>query len=200
MSRDHKPRARTARKPARSKGGILVGIFIGLLIGALCAVGAAWYFTRSSPFQEPSRRAEPPAPPSSPEAVEASPITLPGKPGGRPVEKPQFDFYKILPQGESGAAPVPSKPQADASEAPPADRLYLQAGAFEDPSEADNVKAQLALMGIEASVQRVQLSGRGTVHRVRVGPFPSQSALERMRGEMASAGIETSIVRQSAKP
>lgn len=201
MSRDHKPRARTAKKPSRSKGGILVGIFIGLLIGALCAVGAAWYFTRSSPFQDSPRRAEAPVQPKTTEStVEAPPIALPGKPGGRPVEKPQFDFYKILPQGESGAAPVPSKPQGEGGESAPSERLYLQAGAFEDPSEADNVKAQLALMGIEASVQRAQLGDRGTVHRVRVGPFANQDALDRRRREMASAGIDTSIVRVPAKP
>ena len=203
MSRDHKPRARMAKKPSRSKGGILVGIFIGLLIGALCAVGAAWYFTRSSPFQEPPRRAESPVPAQPQgqgEATQTAPIVLPGKPGGRPVEKPQFDFYKILPQGEGAAAPVPSTSKQDASGPDGGERLYLQAGAFEDPSEADNVKAQLALMGIEASVQRAQTSNRGTVHRVRVGPFSSQSSLERKRAEMAAAGIDTSIVRVPAKP
>jgi len=203
MSRDHKPRSRTTKKPSRSKGGILVGIFIGLLIGALCAVGAAWYFTRSSPFQEPPRRAESPAQPQSQsqgESAQTPPIVLPGKPGGRPVEKPQFDFYKILPQGENAAAPVPSKSKDNTPDPDAGERLYLQAGAFEDPSEADNVKAQLALMGIEASVQRAQVSGRGTVHRVRVGPFSSQAALEQKRSEMASAGIDSSIVRVSPKP
>ena len=181
----------------RSKGGILVGIFIGLLIGALCAVGAAWYFTRLA-LPGAIAPGEPPAPPSSPEAVEASPITLPGKPGAPGRNPSSISTRSCL--RASGAAPVPSKPQADASEAPPADRLYLQAGAFEDPSEADNVKAQLALMG-----DRGECAARATERPrnrsgVRVGPFSSQSALERMRGEMASAGIKTSIVRQSAKP
>jgi cell division protein FtsN len=37
------------------------------------------------------------------------------------------------------------------------EKFYLQAGAFEDPSEADNLKARLALMGVEASVQKVDV-------------------------------------------
>ena len=72
-----------------------------------------------------------------------------------------------------------------------------------DPSEAGNVKAQLALMGSKASVQRAQTSNRGTVHRVRVGPFSSQSSLERKRAEMAAAGITipaSSGCRQSPDP
>ena len=93
-----------------------------------------------------------------------------------------------------------AKPQADASEAPPADRLYLQAGAFEDPSEADNVKAQLALMGIEASVQRVQLSGRGNCSQgscrtlfvaVRTRAHAWRNGLRRNRNEHRSAVGQT---------
>jgi cell division protein FtsN len=50
-------------------------------------------------------------------------------------------------------------------------REVLPSGrAFEDPSEADNLKARLALMGVEASVQKVELPEKGTVHRVRMGP------------------------------
>lgn len=181
--------------PKRSGGGVFVGIIIGLMLGAVFAASVAWYLTRANPFADNGAQPE-----NADGKTVLSPRTLPGKPGGPPVEKPQFDFYKILPQGEGAAAPVPSGSSEGATGADGGERLYLQAGAFEDPSEADNVKAQLALMGIEASVQRAQTSARGTVHRVRVGPFSSQSSLERKRAEMASAGIDSSIVRVPAKP
>ena len=35
---------------------------------------------------------------------------LPGKPGDKPVEKPRFDFYNVLPKG-SDALPAPEKPE-----------------------------------------------------------------------------------------
>ena len=118
MSRDRRPARKPARAPAKSAGGTLIGIFIGLVFGALIAAGAAWYFTRSNPFQ-----AAPVAPrvqaPAEQGPAEQGPAALPGKPGDRPVAKQDFEFYRILPQGDnvpSSAAqviPVPA-PQVQA--------------------------------------------------------------------------------------
>ncbi len=186
MSRQNSPRQKSNRSADRSGGGIVIGLFIGLVLGALCAAGAAWYFARTSPFQETKT-----APPAAPAANQA-PITLPGKPGDRPVEKQNYEFYKILPQGveaTANSAPVPS------SEAPRAERLYLQVGAFEDPAEADNLKALLTLNGIEASAQRAQLADGRIVHRVRIGPFSKPEEMNPMRARLASAGFTATVMR-----
>lgn len=192
MSKSPKPRTK-AQKKSTSAGGMLVGIFIGLMLGALVAVGAAWYFTQNLPFKTDGKQ---PDRGSLPLPKPDHPIALPGQPGGKPVEKPQFDFYQILPQGEGGATAGAggAKPVPAATPAPTA-RLYLQAGAFENPAEADNVKARLALMGVEASVSRAEVDGRAAVHRVRIGPFANEQALDQARREMATAGIETAPVR-----
>lgn len=214
MSRDRKPVRKPARPPARSGGGTLMGIFIGLIFGALIAAGAAWYFTRANPFQSvptasprPSTAAQPPA-------------ALPGKPGDRPVVKQDFEFYKILPQGDGTQTTTPrpapvekapektaEKPQVDrqaADKAPvavkesapkPVERLYLQIGSFENPAEADNLKARLALAGIEASGQRVQLADGRTVHRVRIGPFSSPEEMNPARARLAEAGFSATVSR-----
>lgn len=183
MGREQRPRRQTAsRKPARSGGGVIVGIFIGLVLGAVLAAGAAWYFTRTSPFQVP------PSTPSIPSG-DQPPRALPGKPGDRPLVKQDFDFYKILPQG-TAASPDPAPPVA-----PRAERLYLQVGAFENPAEADNMKALLALNGIEASAQRTQLDDGRIVHRVRIGPFGKPEDMNPVRSRLASAGLTASVVR-----
>lgn len=189
MSKNPKPRAR-AKEKRTSAGGMLVGIFIGLMLGALVAVLGAWYFTQHTPFRSDSRQGDTS---TAPVAPPDKPIALPGRPGGKPVEKPQFDFYKLLPEGENAAAPKPTGEDARAAAAH--QRFYLQAGAFEDPSEADNVKARLALMGVEASVSRAELDGKGTVHRVRIGPFDDEKRLDEVRQEMAAAGIQTVPVK-----
>lgn len=188
MSRDSKPRQK-ARQAAKSRGGVVVGIFIGLVLGALFAAGAAWYFTRNSPFQE-----APTAGPRNPGADQA-PVALPGKPGDRPVVKPDFEFYKILPQGEG--APVESTPAPTVAEPAP-ERLYLQIGAFENPAEADNLKARLALNGIEATAQRAQLDDGRTMHRVRIGPFGKPEDMNPVRARLAEAGFTATVVK--AKP
>jgi cell division protein FtsN len=201
LSRDVKARAKA--KPARrSEGGVLTGIFIGLFLGAIVAAVAAWYFMRAAPVRSPE------VPPRSlPQGAPApAPIALPGKPGDRPVEKPQFDFYKILPQGDAaapepgpsaGASPAapPEAAKAEPAKPSPADRLYLQVGAFEDPAEADNLKARLALMGIEASSQRVEVPDKGTLHRVRVGPYARAEEMNAVRAQLAQAGIPVAVVK-----
>jgi cell division protein FtsN len=199
LSRDQKPRAKSKSAP-KSGGGVLAGIFIGLLLGAIVAAAAAWYFMRVAPVRSPEV-APRTAPPPAPGATAPAPIALPGKPGDRPVEKPQFDFYKILPQGDS-AAPGSAKPPAnagtaaDAPKAPaPTEKLYLQVGAFQDPAEADNLKARLALLGIEASAQRVEVPDKGTLHRVRVGPYAKPEELDAVRAQLAQAGIPVAVVK-----
>ena len=49
----------------------------------------------------------------------------------------------------------------------------LQVGSFRDFSSADQVKAELALLGIFADIQRVMLNGQDVRHRVRLGPYKS---------------------------
>lgn len=189
MSRDQKPRAKPRRQPERSGGGIIIGIFIGLVLGALCAAGAAWYFTRNSPFQ--AQQAAPAVPASNPQA----PLALPGKPGGKPVVKQDFEFYRILPQGVD-AQTDPPKP-AQQADTPRVERLYLQVGAFEDPAEADNMKALLTLNGIEASAQRAQLADGRIVHRVRIGPFGQPDEMNPVRARLSSAGFTATVVRST---
>lgn len=232
MSRDLKPRLQTKKPKSGSRGSTLVGIFVGLILGALVAAGIALYFTTSSPFQKPKPEEKPVvAPPPKPQASE--PIALPGKAGDKPVEKPRFDFYNVLPKG-SDALPAPSKPEEtteivkpakpekgeredrsadlprDAAERAKAEaalldkplvpeKFYLQAGAFEDPSEADNLKARLALMGVEASVQKVELPEKGTLHRVRTGPYLGQDEMNKALQQLSSAGIKAAIIKIKPK-
>ena len=75
----------------------------------------------------------------------------------------------------------------------------LQAGAFEDPSEADNLKARLALMGVEASVQKVEVPDKGTMHRVRTGPYLGQDEMSKARQNLSSNGISTAVVKIKPK-
>lgn len=196
MSRDRKPARKPARSPARSGGGTLVGIFIGLVMGALIAAGAAWYFTRANPFQS-----VPVAPPRAP-AADQPPAALPGKPGDRPVVKQDFEFYKILPQGDnpSGHAATEPKPAEKPAEKPPekpTDKLWLQVGAFGDAEEAENLKARLALSGIQASSQRAQLPDGRVVQRVRIGPFAKPEDMNAVRSRLAAAGFEASVAKSA---
>lgn len=172
------------------QGSTASGVLVGLLIGVVIAACVALYINfGTKPFL---KKSEEPAPKPVQSAVvaQSGPIVLPGKPGDKPVEKPKYDFYKILPGGEAASAPVMDKPAENVPE-----KIYLQAGAYQNPSDADNLKARLALMGIEANVQRVDLGEKGIFYRVRLGAFATADAAETMRARLATDGIEASVVR-----
>ena len=48
--------------------------------------------------------------------------------------------------------------------------FILQAGSFKQYQEADRLKASLALLGVQAHIQKVEVNN-DTWHRVRIGPF-----------------------------
>ncbi|WP_252346091.1 MULTISPECIES: SPOR domain-containing protein [unclassified Paludibacterium] len=137
--------------------------------------------------------------PPAPSAAASQPATAPQPAAGGQVAKPQpadkdknsqrFDFYKILPGQvdavvKDGAAPAAA--HADNVGKKP----YLQLGAFQDQDDADNLKAKLALIGVEATIQSADVPGKGIVHRVRVGPFATQADIDRVRSLLKQNGID----------
>ena len=112
----------------------------------------------------------------------------------RSEEKPRFDFYSILPGNEAPATKSPQEPPRSPS-APVKETFYLQAGAFQSPAEADNMKARLAMLGIEAAVRSNATTERGTLHRVRIGPFERVEEVNRTRDTLKQNGIETTLIK-----
>lgn len=180
----------------KSRGGTMVGLFIGLVIGVLISAGVVWYMNKMPiPFQtkaKPEGNGEArPSEGAKPGAVSGP---LPGKPGDKVEEKPRFEFYKILPGADEAAPkkePVASVPAAPAAPGV----LYLQVGAFQNAADADNLKARLALIGVEASVQQVTVPDKGAMHRVRVGPYRSVEEMSSVRTQLAQNGIQATVVR-----
>ena len=204
MSRAAKPR-RTKSVARKSGGGTLVGMFIGLVLGVGIAAGVVWYLNKSPmPFQ--NAKPQPPRPEASvgPDGKPAQPIALPGKPGDPPPEK-RFQFYDILP-GKADAVPdkAAAKPPEVKKEEPKdaakdaakesKPSLFLQAGSFSTAQDADNQKANLALMGLEATVQQVMVQDK-TYFRVRLGPFARPEDVNKIRSDLAKSGIEVSLVK-----
>lgn len=88
------------------------------------------------------------------------------------------------------AAPAAAVPQPAAGSG-----YLLQVGAFPNPADAETMKAKLAMQGFVANVQSVSINGQ-TFHRVRLGPFPSASALEATKQRLASAGINSIALKE----
>lgn len=116
-----------------------------------------------------------------------------------PVPAPQVQAPPPPVPAQQAPAPVFEASPQPAAVTPPApqrnERIYLQVGSFENPSEADNLKARLALSGIQASAQRTQLPDGRIVHRVRVGPFAKPEDMNPMRARLSDAGFNASVSR-----
>jgi cell division protein FtsN len=53
---------------------------------------------------------------------------------------------------------------------------YVQAGSFQNVSDAEKLKAKLAFSGFEASIQTATIPDKGVWHRVRLGPYNDDEA------------------------
>src|SRR5436309_15057999 len=75
------------------------------------------------------------------------------------------------------------------------ERYFIQAGSFQNPAEADNQKARLAILGYDSSVEPANLPDKGTWYRVRLGPYKKVDELNRVRQALAQNGIEASLIK-----
>jgi len=217
MSRDYKPNRHSSRdrEPA-SGGGALRGIFYGLVLGLVIAAAVAWWFNRMpSPFIDKTATpvakgdaktaavagtpaAPTPAPAVNVQSEDGKPIPLPGKPGDPSPEK-RFQFPDIL-SGKTDRTTPPAKktdgaPATPATNAPAAAPeapagFYLMAGSFQKQSDAQAQKANLALQGFDASIQK-GVVGEKVWFRVKIGPFKRQDDANRARNELKEAGIDS---------
>ena len=158
---------------------------------------------------------EVPSPVPSVDAPQGSTLPDPNQGSSRQQVMPQPDPRNVVQsQGVStvdvtagddtaaldAAAPVvpADTPAADAASAAaaPAARggFLLQAGSFRRQADADRLKGNLALRGLEARVESAAVGGQ-TVYRVRIGPYGSLDQVNQIRRELADDGIEAAAVR-----
>ncbi len=194
MARDYKP---APQKPKSSGGGstFFAGFLVGLILGIGVSVAVALFVKGGeSPFVERE--------PNTPH-VEAKPVEPADTPADKtdpnaPAGKPRFDFYTILPGSESAVTEQEIKQNKGQQQAAPEvvkENYFLQVGAFQTEEEADNMKAKLALLGLEAVVQTANVPDKGVWHRVRVGPFTDIDQIGKARTELTRNGFNADLIK-----
>ncbi len=111
--------------------------------------------------------------------------------------KPTFDFYKMLPRFEVVIPDEDKEVQAGDASVPVArpGSYILQVGSFRQYKEADQLKAQLALLGVESTIQSVKVDDGQTWNRVRIGPITDLARLNALRKKLAANKIEPLVIR-----
>jgi cell division protein FtsN len=176
VQKDYK-RSRARQEPFSGWTGLALGLAAGLAVGL-----SVYLFDRHESAPAPAKPK--PAPMSARE----------GDAGPRPEDR--YDYYNMLPNFE---VVVPEKERAVRPDKPaaPVERpgsYFLQAGSYRDFTEADRIRAQLALQGIESKVQRVSVDN-DTWHRVRIGPITDLGELNRIRERLREADMDVLVIR-----
>jgi cell division protein FtsN len=178
VARDYK------RSRGRSEGfsgwtGLLIGLAAGLAVG----LAMHWFDPREPLPAEAAGKAPAQAEPASAREAATDP------------QPDQYDFYDMLPNFE---VVVPERevvvPRDVPESAAKSGAYVLQAGSYRKFEDADRVRAQLALQGIESNVQRVAIDN-DTWHRVRIGPISDPAELERVRSRLKEAEVDFLVVR-----
>ena len=192
---------RSSKNQARRSGGQgtpgWVWLLVGLLIGAVITVGLllrGQWSEAGSLLPKPNPEARAPAASEEPVAQDAP-----------EPKKPKYDFYDVLrdkeviipdaelsaqAQAEAATPPEETAPEA-AADGP---RYLIQAGAFRSSSDAEALKARIALTGEVARVESAEIQG-GTIYRVRLGPYPNASTLAAAKQALGSHGIDAVAIR-----
>jgi len=172
--------------------GLIVGLAIGLLVAFLIYL----------------KQADKPSDTHSPTATEGTSKKAPVAPKPEDLIVPtidaKYDFYKLLPnqtvdvptdeyqdKKKNTTALIPTiKPAISDSKK----GFTLQAGSFRRPEDADRRKAQLAMMGLEAHVEKVRLRA-GNTHRVIIGPYTTATQAQRIKMQLHAQSIQTVLVK-----
>lgn len=130
-------------------------------------------------------------------------------------EEPKFDFYNVLPEMEvvippegqqhtgvltdrgktSDMAPKILGDKPPDPFVPVAPVYILQVGAFKAQSEAEHLKAELALLGLQAGIEISTMPSGTTWYRVKLGPYATESATDKDKQKLQEQGIRSFKVK-----
>jgi cell division protein FtsN len=167
------------------------GLGLAVAIGVYLRAPRALMSTGAPPVDAAEQKA------SATEAQPTPRTTASVKPASEPAPADnRFDFYEILPQFEVVV------PQAD-SRTPPKVRsrpieepgsYLLQAGSFKAAADAERLRANLALLGLESQIQQVTIDDN-VFNRVRIGPIEDLARVNRTMKQLRDSGIEPQLIR-----
>ncbi|MFT7243015.1 MAG: cell division protein FtsN [Candidatus Azotimanducaceae bacterium] len=173
MPKDFAKRAAT-QEPANtsSGGGVKIAWFAsGMLVGMF--VSFLFYLWQFVP-EDPSAKADKPT---------AQIIS------DKKIIEMDYDFYDLFPSAE---VPIVEEYTTSGEKVVVEEDLayLLQAGSFRNKEDAERLRGELILQGLEVFVRTVEQANGGW-HRVMVGPFDTKLELTRTRNVLAEANIES---------
>lgn len=197
MPRDYKSRSRRDRDEDENHGpSPMVWLFVGILIGLIIS---GIFYLRGQHNTPVTINHPLPAKHHKKKVDEDKPVKPEQKetPANAQNLQTQFDFYNVLPKQSNTASPsavppsstttsatttvipksttrTPSAPTPTTTSGKTALGYAVQIATMSKSDDADQLKAQLLLLGFDVNVTPAQKNGR-TLERVWIGPFTNKN-------------------------
>jgi cell division protein FtsN len=98
-----------------------------------------------------------------------------------------FEFYELLPDIER--VMPDDLPDAEPVRPPENVDYFLQAASFRAYSDAEKLRARLALKGFKSVTQARDVEGKGTYYRVRLGPYSDKRKAKTAKNKLQRLGV-----------
>lgn len=217
MARDYAKRGNSNNKGGKSrpaankrkqnkkqdKGRIpgFVWLFCGLCLGVVVAA-ALYIFAR--PVEQPGIQTHRTTPLDKDTKASADKDSGDGKKDGKggqqadqDEQEPRFEFYKMLPNYEvkiQDQDPASNQSQNTAPTFTEPDDYVVQVGSFDDFADADELRATIALLGIESNIHQAELANGNTVYRVRTVTIHDPDKLNHTLEKLHKNGVRTLVM------
>lgn len=99
-------------------------------------------------------------------------------------------LQKAIAKASPKTTPRPNKPTTFG----PGIYYMLQAGSYPGFREADRLRANLALTGLESHIEKVSIRGKG-YYRVRLGPYYDDLDMRKVRKQLRNMGLAADQIR-----
>lgn len=107
----------------------------------------------------------------------------------KPEEKKPEEKKPEEKKPEEKKAEVAKKPEDKKADAA-AGSYMLQVASLRTAADAERLKAELAIQGIQVKVQTVTVNGKDTYHRLQAGPYQGKQAVNDARSQLKTKGMD----------
>lgn len=176
-----------SRRQARRGGGSALNGLMTFGAGLICGLGLATVAWIGGYLPSGSD-----TPSGLPEGHDEPPIAE----GPDNERDRQYDFFTVLPEIEVVVPNEEIEERArdrDRDEPSRQGPYMLQVGSFRSGEDAERLRAEITLLGLDASIETVTVN-EVTWHRVRVGPFDGARAADGARRRLQENGHDAMVL------
>jgi cell division protein FtsN len=189
--KDSEPRRGGRQKSNRKGGNPFTALLLVVLLGLVVAGVVLWkVWPRPSDFRTVS--SAPSTEPAHAPAKEVAPPvgSQPDTKTGASDKAADYTFYDILP-GNKEPKPLPADKRPE--------QWWLQVAALKNASDADALRAKLAMLNFSAIVEPTP-ANTPPLFRVRVGPYPTQADAEAAQKTLAENKFDSRPLKEAVTP